>query len=257
MYVRLAFAVAAHLEPEILLVDEVLAVGDAAFQRKCMGKMDDVARHGRTILFVSHNMGAVTRLCSRALWLERGELKAEGPTEDVVGRYLAEDTSDAGEVSFDGEDRAPGSEDVRLAAVRVLSSDGNISSTLDARRPFHIEVEYDVLKDVSELRVGVRLLTYDGTCILSSTDCDETGHEFTRAPGRHISRCTIPAGFLNFGQYFVTVGCDYPLRKTHFVLDPALTMRIEPTGGVGAHISDGRPGILRMQLPWSLRSVEK
>jgi lipopolysaccharide transport system ATP-binding protein len=257
MYVRLAFAVAAHLEPEILLVDEVLAVGDAAFQRKCLGKMDDVARQGRTILFVSHNMGAVTRLCSRALWLERGELKAEGHVEEVVGRYLAEDASDNGEVTFDDTENAPGSEEVRLGAVRVLNSDGMVSSNLDARQRFHIEVEYDVLKQVSELRVGIRLLTYDGTCILTSTDSDETGHEFTRDPGRHVSRCTVPAGFLNFGQYFVTVGCDFPMQKTHFSLDPALTIRIEPTGGAGAHIPDGRPGILRMQLPWSLRPADE
>jgi lipopolysaccharide transport system ATP-binding protein len=254
MYVRLAFAVAAHLEPEILLVDEVLAVGDAAFQRKCLGKMGDVARQGRTILFVSHNMAAITRLCTRGVWLERGELRAEGPIGDVVGRYLSDDTVDAGELAYRNPNMAPGSEEVRLVAVRVINHTGGISSSIDARHPFQVEVEFDVLKEVANLRVGFCISTNDGTPVLTTTDADDAGHDLLRAAGRHVSRCTLPGGFLNFGQYFVSVGCDFPMRKVHFSVDPALAIHIEQTGGVGSQYSDGRRGFVRMQFPWDRQS---
>jgi lipopolysaccharide transport system ATP-binding protein len=250
MHVRLAFAVAAHLEPEILLVDEVLAVGDAVFQRKCLGKMSDVARKGRTVLFVSHNMGAMTKLCTRGVWLDRGQLRLDGDIEHVVSSYLANDTRCDGEITFPSDSVAPGSSDVRLCAVRVVNQDGRITSSLDARHPFHIEVEYEVLRELSDLRIGIRLVTHDGTSIVTSTDGDESGHEFLRTPGKYISRCTVPGCFLNYGQYFITVGSDFPLRKVHFSLDPALAVQVEHTGGVGGNVLDGRKGILRMQLPW-------
>jgi lipopolysaccharide transport system ATP-binding protein len=251
MHVRLAFAVAAHLEPEILLVDEVLAVGDAVFQRKCLGKMNDVAQKGRTVLFVSHNMGAMTRLCTRGVWLERGQLRLDGDIEQVVSSYLANDTHCDGEIAFQSDSSAPGSSDVRLCAVRVVNQEGRITSSLDARHPFHIEVEYEVLRELSDLRIGMRLVTHDGTAIVTSTDGDESGHEFVRTPGKYVSRCTVPGCFLNYGQYFIAVGSDFPLRKVHFSLDPALSIQVEHTGGVGGHILDGRKGILRVQLPWA------
>jgi lipopolysaccharide transport system ATP-binding protein len=255
MHVRLAFAVAAHLETEILLVDEVLAVGDSVFQQKCLGKMGDVSRQGRTVLLVSHNMGAITRLCTRGVWLEHGKLRLEGDIEDIVARYLTENSSSEGEVVFDGSPQAPGSDEVRLKAVRIVNHNGKITASLDARQSFQIEVEFEVLKLISDLRVGIRVGTHEGVSIFTSTDADLHGHEFVRTPGRYISRCTVPGCFLNFGQYFVAVGCDFPMQKIHFSLDPALAFRIEPTGGVGGHIPDGRRGLLRVQFPWELTRI--
>lgn len=256
MYVRLAFAVAAHLEPEILLVDEVLAVGDAAFQRKCLGKMGQVARQGRTILFVSHNMAAITRLCQRALWFERGRLIESGDTEHIVARYLASSTEEAGEVTYqDNGEKAPGSEFVRLEAIRVRGGNGHVTPLLDVRFPFTLEVQYRVLRQANNLRIGVRLNAQDGTVVLTSTDMDDQD-ELVREPGVYISRCNVPAELLNSGQYYVTVGCDFPLVRTHFLIDSALAFHIEQTGGAGGHINDGRTGLLRLRLPWNVDKIE-
>lgn len=255
MYVRLAFAVAAHLEPEILIVDEVLAVGDAAFQRKCLGKMGQVARQGRTILFVSHNMAAIGRLCQRVLWLERGRLRETGETNELVAKYLSAGAEEAGEVSYcSNGHKAPGSEYVELQALRLRTNRGQVSSTFDSRHPFALEVQYRVLRPASNLRVGVRLMTHDGTVLLSSTDMDEHD-ELVREPGVYVSRCDIPGEFLNHGKYFVSVGCDFPAVRVHFMVDQALGFQVAQTGGVGSHINDGRLGILRTRLPWNVEKV--
>lgn len=143
MYVRLGFSVLAHMDPDILIVDEVLAVGDVRFQKKCMSKMEDVGQHGRTVILVSHDMPAITRLCKRALLLEKGEVVQEGSAHDVVNHYLH-----AGHikpcVEWPDADKAPGNEVVRLRAVRVLSESGAVSAILDIRRPIRLEIEYDV-----------------------------------------------------------------------------------------------------------------
>ena len=256
MYVRLAFAVAAHLEPEILLVDEVLAVGDAAFQRKCLGKMGEVARGGRTILFVSHNMAAITRLCGRALWFERGRLQDDGTPEEIVSKYLSAGAGSGGEVAFSDRDesKAPGSEYVTLEAIRVRGNDGRLTPTLDVRFPFTVEVQYRVLRPASGLRIGVRVSANEGTVVLSTTDLDDDA-EPDRTPGVYISRCTIPGEFLNYGMYYVTVGCDFPTVQTHFYVDQGLSFQIAPTGGAGGHISDGRSGLLRLRLPWQVERI--
>ena len=259
MYVRLAFAVAAHLEPEILIVDEVLAVGDAAFQRKCLGKMGDVAGEGRTVLFVSHNMAAVSRLCRWAVWLDHGQVKDLGAADEVVARYFAAGTQALGELTFrDRLAEAPGSEFIRLIAVRIRSREGQVTTSIDARSPVEIEVEYEVLRSTSSLRVGFSLTAHDGTVVFSSYDADgpdTDGPEHDRAPGTYLSRCTIPGTFLNYGQYFLSIGSDTPMIQKHFFLDRGLVFNVEQTGGVGGHIPDGRQGLLRLALPWSTQGL--
>ncbi len=256
MYVRLAFAVAAHLEPEILIVDEVLAVGDASFQRKCLGKMGEVAGSGRTVLFVSHNMGAINRLCSRALWLDRGRLQATGDVDDVIGRYLSSSANGRGERTFPEDSRpAPGSEYVRLEAVRVRNEEGRIATSLDVRRPFRVELQYRILREVANLRLGLRVVAHDGTVVFSTRDLDDGCESQVREPGTYVSRCTIPGDFLDYGQYFVSFGADFPMLRSHFALHHALEFQIEPTGGSGGHVSDGRSGLLRVRLPWVIEPV--
>jgi lipopolysaccharide transport system ATP-binding protein len=254
MYVRLAFAVAAHLEPEILVVDEVLAVGDAAFQRKCLGKMGDVAQEGRTVLLVSHNMAAITRLCRWGIWLDKGYLRDLGAADDIVAKYFAAGVQALGEVSFlDRLPEAPGSEYVRLLALRVRSGRGEVTASIDARSPFSVEIEYEILRPATSLRVGFRITAHDGTVLFSSTDGDES--ETERSPGTYVSSCTIPGPFLNYGQYFVSVGSDTPMIQSHFLAERCLAFNIEHTGGIGAHISDGRQGVLRPALPWTIRRI--
>jgi lipopolysaccharide transport system ATP-binding protein len=255
MYLRLAFAVAAHLEPEILLLDEVLAVGDAAFQKRCLGKMEEVAGVGRTVLFVSHNMAAIARFCTRCLWIDQGRLRAAGTTEDIVSAYMASGVRDTGEAVLPDEAQAPGSEYVRLAALRVRDGDGKITGSLDARRSFAIEVDYRVLRRAAGLRVGVTILAPDGSAILSSTDLESNADDLVREPGLYRSRCTIPGDFLNYGQYFVSVGADFPMIQSHFFWDRGLRFMVERTGGIGGHIPDARSGLLRMRLPWEIARV--
>lgn len=256
MYLRLAFAVAAHLEPEVLLLDEVLAVGDAAFQKRCLGKMEEVAGFGRTVLFVSHNMAAITRFCNRCLWLDEGRMRAAGITEDIVSAYMASGVRDSGEAVFpDDPAEAPGSEYVRLSAVRVRDGAGQVTAALDARRPFTIEVEYRMLRRATGLRVGVTLLSPDGSTLLSSTDLESNPEDLVREPGLYLSRCTVPGDFLNYGQYFVSVGADFPMIQRHFYWDRGLTFAVERTGGIGGHIPDARSGMLRLKLPWEIARV--
>jgi lipopolysaccharide transport system ATP-binding protein len=255
MYMRLAFAIAAHLEPEILLVDEVLAVGDAAFQRKCLGKMGDVARHGRTILFVSHNMAAISRFCPRSIWLEEGRLREFGKSEDIVAQYLTLSSDENGEVCFPLE-TAPGSEYVRLLAVRVVNGRGQCTSTVASNERLTIEIEYQVLRDATGLRLGATLYTAEGSALLSSKDLDSLPEDLHRPAGRYVNRCELPADFLNRGQYFVSVGADFPMVQGHFNVDRALSFQVELMGGSG-HIPDGRVGFLRMKLPWAVERLDR
>src|SRR4029077_4068287 len=143
MYMRLAFAVAAHLETEILLVDEVLAVGDMKFQRKCLNKMQDIGKHGRTVLFVSHNMPAVSNLCQRTILLNEGKIVQDGPSHEVVGRYLSEGFGGSAVREWPDPAKRPGNDIVRLSAVRVKLEDGRIANNVDIREPVAIEVEFE------------------------------------------------------------------------------------------------------------------
>ena len=254
MYVRLAFAVAAHLEPEILIVDEVLAVGDAAFQRKCLGKMGNVAEEGRTVLFVSHNMAAIARLCRWAIWLDGGQIRDYGPADKVVAAYFAAGSQETGELTYrDRPAEAPGSEFVRLIAVRIRSSEGQVTTSIDARGPFVIEVEYEILRPAPSLRVGLHVTAPDGTIIFSTVDADSV--EDGRLPGAYVSRCTIPGTFLNAGQYIVAIGSDTPMMQSHFMVDRGIVFTVEPTAVIGGHIPDGRPGLVRPALPWSVERL--
>jgi lipopolysaccharide transport system ATP-binding protein len=257
MYLRLAFAVAAHLEPEILVLDEVLAVGDAQFQRRCLGKMEEVAGQGRTVLFVSHNMAAVSRFCSRCIWLDQGVIRDVGDPESIVAKYLSMGIDETGEVTFPDDGTSPGSDYARLLGVRIRDAQGQVTVAPDARASMFLEIEYRLLQSAPGLRVGARLVGSDGAVLLSTTDHDDSPEKTPRLAGRYLSRCEIPGHFLNYGQYFVTVGADFPMIQSHFAVDRILSLRIERVGGTSSHIPDGREGMLRMALPWTISSVDE
>jgi lipopolysaccharide transport system ATP-binding protein len=252
MQVRLAFAVAAHLEPEILIVDEVLAVGDVAFQRKCLGKMGDVATEGRTVLFVSHNMSVVTRLCERGVWLEGGSVKAQGPMEDVVRQYLGSGAGGEGTYEATDLDSAPGNELVRLRGVRIKDHEGRMVSSVDARHPMFIEIEHEVLQR-SPSRTGFRLVSAEGIVIFTSEDTDdEARHGWEREPGRYVSRCEIPARLLKRGLYFVTVTSDITMVKRNFLMENVVSFSVDLIDGI---LEDNRLGVLSPGLPWSVEKA--
>jgi lipopolysaccharide transport system ATP-binding protein len=254
MYVRLAFAVAAHLEPEVLFIDEVLAVGDAVFQRKCLGKMKDVASQSRTIIFVSHSMAAVTRLCKWVIWIDAGRVRQVGPAAEVVMNYLSLDQQDEAAVAFDDRRDAPGSDYIRLIGARLRDERGEITAAFRQHSSQTIEIEYEVLQRTASARVGFALTTADGLEILSSRDIDRRPDFAERLPGVYVSSCTIPVGFLRRGQYVLSFGCDSPKVQTHFRLERALSFRVEEVLLEGEEIDKGG-GFVRLSEPWTVARV--
>jgi len=197
MYVRLAFAVAAHLEPEILIVDEVLAVGDAEFQKKCLGKMKDVAGHGRTVLFVSHNMGAVAALCGRALTLSRGSIQAVGPVADVIFDYQRSTSTGKRFLTWD-ERNAPGDNFAKLLSLIVRQD--NDREFFSTSKPTQIEMTVLRGAPLRDLNIGVEIQAIDGQSIFSThfTDVDEADWPILN-PGLNRLSCELPAGLFNGG----------------------------------------------------------
>jgi len=263
MYMRLAFAVAAHLEPEILLVDEVLAVGDAAFQKKCLGKMADVAREGRTVLFVSHNMAAINQLCPRSMLFVDGRIHLAGKTSDVVPRYLQGDGG-AAEYVWREIQRAPGNENVKLHAVRIKSA-GTTKNEVDSDQEVSIEVEFwNRRPGVRNLCTTINVLDGLGTVVLSTgstpaaNSISEKWFGNPHPAGLFRATCTFPGNFFNEGVYSINVyvtmlgplsiEVDAPQVLSFTVFDSGV-MR-EPGGG-------GRwPGVIRVRLPWQTEYLE-
>ncbi len=258
MYVRLAFAVAAHLEPEILVVDEVLAVGDAAFQKKCLGKMGDVAtKEGRTVLFVSHNMAAVSRLCNTGIWLEAGNLHLLGSTENVIANYLSLDAKVAGENCWHKLEEAPGNEKVKLCALRILNKDKEISSTINAEEPFAVEIEYQVIETLRGARIGFFFNNSEGIVIFAPNDTEaEIDCDSVRQPGCYISNCQIPGKLLNTGTYTITASADIPSVESLFFVENVLRVQIERIKGAYSSRPDMLPGLICPELKWRVESVK-
>lgn len=216
MYMRLAFAVAAHIEPEILIIDEVLSVGDAAFQRKCLDRMDAVAGEGRTVLFVSHNLTAVQKLCTRALWLDEGRLVADGAVHDVVSRYLGRVTAQFDTRRWPDRATAPGSDAVRLHSAAVRPAEGAAGGLLDVHTPLILEFEYWNMQPGARLNLSVVVYNEEGTPLFNTfpTRTDEWyGAAFP--PGLFRSECVIPGGLLNNGMHRVQL---YVVRDQGVVL---------------------------------------
>jgi lipopolysaccharide transport system ATP-binding protein len=204
MYLRLAFAVAAHLEPEILLVDEVLAVGDAQFQKKCLNKMQDVGHEGRTVLFVSHNMPAIIRLCERTILLDEGKVLLDGPSHQVVTAYLKSGLGTTAVREWPDPAKAPSSDAIRLCAVRVRTEDGLVKDTFDIRHPVGIEMEYDVLKPGHVLLPHYTLHNAEGVLLFVAVDQDPAWRRCPRPAGRYVSTSWIPGNLLAEGMMVVT-----------------------------------------------------
>jgi lipopolysaccharide transport system ATP-binding protein len=263
MYVRLAFAVAAHLEPDILIVDEVLAVGDHDFQKKCLGKMEDASKEGRTVLFVSHNMGAVQRLCSRAVLLNDGSPIADGQTDAVVQQYLLMGMERAGERIWSDISRAPGNDIVRVRAIRVTNQFGLPSTSFDVRDPVNIELDYWVLKEGYPLLVQFIVSNALGQRLLNIKDnlCSPWSMDIPRPTGLYRTICHIPGDFLNEGTMFVSYGIDtlvpvrLPVHATEWnILSFPVSDRMDPGGVRGNYPFDWGPAGVR---PRFLVTVER
>ena len=250
MYLRLAFAVAAHLEPEILLVDEVLAVGDAAFQKKCLGKIGEVAREDRTVLFVSHNLVAVETLCGRALWLEDGRIWQDGEASLVVSQYVRSTSTWVTERSWPAPAQAPAADGVRLHRVCVRPSDGIPSDRLAVNTPFVLECEYRNDHLAGALRVHLEL--YDEKDLLLFNVGPPIEPEWAQRPsppGLLRTVCHIPGDLLNDGRHRVAVTIlrdNVPIIRHAEALVFDIQDSVEGRGGW----YDKWPGAIRPRLRW-------
>jgi lipopolysaccharide transport system ATP-binding protein len=255
MYLRLAFAVAAHLEPDILLVDEVLAVGDASFQKKCLNKMGEVGRHGRTVFFVSHNMPAITRLCERAILLHEGHVRHDGAAHQVVSAYLHAGLGTTAAREWADPAHAPGGEVARLRGVRVRNERGAITECLDIRRPVQIEMEYEVLRSGYVLLPYYDLYNDENVCVFATMDLDPTWRRRLRPTGRYVATVCIPGNFLAEGMLFVTAGLhtmDPEVRqfKERDVVAFQVNDSLEGDSARG-DVAGEWGGAVRPLLPWS------
>ncbi len=250
MYVRLAFAVAAHLEPEILVVDEVLAVGDMAFQKKCLGKMGDVARNeGRTILFVSHNVAAVRALCHRAILLDAGRKVLDGDVAEVLRAYLALDPCAPALLTWSAAD-APQQAGFRYLSVSIVNSRGEPAATLAHDEAFSIHLAYELDRPLPGLRVGFLMQNHEGVEICGSNDVHSAAPE-SRVRGRYLSRCDFPAHVLNEGRFQLRFGADVPHGPVDILTPFCLEFTVEDHERHGE--SRRRlPGVLRPRLAWTL-----
>jgi lipopolysaccharide transport system ATP-binding protein len=255
MYVRLAFAIAAHLEPEILIVDEVLAVGDVQFQRKCSGKMSAVAAQGRTVLFVSHNMVAVRTLCSRAILLTNGSIAQDGAAQEVTETYLRDGHAAMGKVEWPLAD-APGDEFVRLKSVSV-SCDNMEAGRVDIQKEFELAIEYRVLDVCRGLNTGL-ILNAQGKPVLISGNLKSCSSSYdpwveqTFAPGIYRTTCVFPGRLLNAGTYSLSIDInDASLYRMHVHAVDVLKFEIVDTGYMREEYHGPWPGNVRVKLPWS------
>ena len=260
MTVRLAFAVAAHLEPEILIIDEVLAVGDAAFQKKCLGKMKDVAGHGRTVLFVSHNMGMITSLCTRAVLLDKGKVATEGATAEVVASYFTHGNSTSYSANYDQGNKKIGDHLATLLSAQVTDEEGNPTGECDIRKPVKVQMRYELLKNVTvPPYANFHFFDESGACAFVSAgrgfvDCEGT------EPGVYTAECVIPGNLFNNLTYFVGLALTFTHQGLHvsFFEKDALCLTI--TDPIEETIDDIRcgyagpiPGVIRPEMAWHTR----
>lgn len=254
MRVRLAFAVAAHLEPEIVLIDEVLAVGDIQFQKKCLNKMQDIGQKGRTVLFVSHNMQAVTRLCPRTILLNNGRVLADGPSHEIISVYMNSEKPTKAVREWFSPAEAPGDEVVRLCAIRIRAEEGGITDVMDIRKPVYIEMEYEVLKPNYIFLVHYHLFNSDGIQLFESIENDPSWIECPRPVGHYVSTSCIPGNFLSEGILFVSpsIRTLNPEIRRLRVNDAVAFQVIDSLDGNSARVNyiGDLGGVVRPLLKW-------
>lgn len=262
MYMRLAFAVAAHLEPSILILDEVLAVGDAAYQRKCQVALRRMLGDGCTLLLVSHNLHAITTLCARALWLDAGVLRADGRSRDVIAAYLeqvSQQPDDSGECRWLDPEAAPGDEKIRLRAVRILSGD-QVTSRVKAQEPVRIEVEYANLSASANVYTSIYLMEESGVGVLSTANLpafnlgSDAWHGRPQPAGVYRSLCTIPGHLLNYCRYTVSVYVVTDDSRLDVAVHNAISFQVYD--GEGGELQGAVHGVIRPRLAWDTEFVQ-
>jgi lipopolysaccharide transport system ATP-binding protein len=242
MFVRLAFAVAAHLEPEILIVDEVLAVGDAEFQRKCLGKMQEVSELGRTVVFVSHNLAAVQRLCSRAFWISGGRIAAEGPTSSVVAAYMRASGSrqEGGEAVIGADAPRIGTGSARLVSASLINEAGEPTGQLAIGEPFGVRMQFELFQPIDDAVVELGISGADGTRVLTAHSTDSDGTPFSLEPGTYQIQASLGVALLP-GELQLAIGLHRLVGQTLDLVEAVLSFSVLNTTVDGS-----------FHYPWSL-----
>ena len=258
MFVRLAFAVAAHLEPEILLIDEVLAVGDSGFQKKCLGKMGEVAtQHGRTVIFVSHNMAAIRTLCESAMLIDGGRLTMQGKPGEVISHYLSatvgKEDECQGQIAWPGED-APGNDEICLRQIRLLNPQGQAQSLFEADQSIAVEIHYEVKRKVRGMRFQLLLLTQEGEVAFAATD--HLYQEESQLPGRYSTTGKIPGQLLNRRTYVISVSCAIPGERWLIPDHEYLSFSVAGSGNQASHFPEQWPGTVCPAIEWKVEALE-
>ena len=257
MRVRLAFSVAAHLEPEILLVDEVLAVGDAGFQKKCLGKMGEVASEGRTVLFVSHNMGIIQNLCSRAIFLNLGQLVVDAPVVETVGKYFEHNTMITGSVNLANMNRNKNN-DFFFRSIEIHNTNKEITSQISLSEGFEILIRYETLNHFNNLNLSFALINGQGVPVFVSTETDRNPslYERSRSPGVYSTRCYIPSELLRPGIYHIELGASIPKVQVIQKLPNAISLEVLDDGtSIRCKTSQGRKGVIAPLLKWHTSKI--
>jgi lipopolysaccharide transport system ATP-binding protein len=247
MYVRLAFAVAAHLEPEILVVDEVLAVGDGAFQNKCLAKIRSVASSGRTVLFVSHNLTTVSSLCKTGILLSRGELEFVGPAREAIQSYIRTDRTQSGiwKRKMPLPPRGAAFTDVRL-----LSQDGKESSEFDFREPIVLQITLQILEILDNAQIAVRVTNQEGVAVYTTCNTDEDRRYVPLAPGTSTYRVTLPSSFLSAGRYVLKINAHIPKQVSFDIIDDEIAFVVHDVGSHLQLLRDDRAGVVNPIIAW-------
>jgi lipopolysaccharide transport system ATP-binding protein len=264
MYVRLGFSIAAHLDPDILLLDEVLAVGDAAFQAKCLERIGKLKQAGTTVVFISHDLNAVERLCDRVLLMQRGKVIAGGAPHDIIAQYKLAATGSgasgqmgiAAERNWGDAKGAPRNEVVRLRRVRVRTQGGQTTAAIDIRKPVGIEMTYDVLEPDHFLVPNYHFFNEEGLHLFA---VQEVGAEWRRRPrpvGRYVSTAWLPGNFFSEGQLTVDVAISshIPAAAIHVMERKAVAFRVTDSLGAGSARGDftgPMPGVIRPLVDWT------
>lgn len=253
MYVRLAFAVAAHLEPEILVVDEVLAVGDVAFQKKCLGKMEEVAKDGRTVLFVSHNMGAITNLCQSSIFLNNGQIIFTGSASEVVSKYLDSVTERGGGEVLLKKTFSPAC----FNKIAILDSNNDPTETVDLASGFKVYFEYDVLRPIVGLEVSFSLFDKHGSFIFYS-GISKSPNFINRdhKPGHYIAEAYIPPNFLAPGIYTLTIGLDQPNIDLFDLRDNVIGFSVVDSGSREYLYAGQEIGSILVNFEWRTKRTQ-
>lgn len=254
MYVRLAFAVAAHLDPEILVIDEVLAVGDVEFQKKCLGKMQDVAVQGKTVLFVSHNMGAVRKLCSRAILLNQGTVETDGEVANTIAAYIKTPTTLTNKrnkslITWNPEDN-PGKDELRLVEVGLTDAKGEYRDRFSSSEPIYISVLYELLDELRNMRVIFQILTHDDQILFATTS--HSSEQLAKSSGTYFAKIEIPPNLLNSQFYKVLLHIGCPGVK--ILVDRLLvtSFEVEKDSNLNSTVKSSMSGFIAPNIDWEI-----